>query len=279
MDEAEMESGNWRFLNDWPIRRFLLIGACFIIFLSMFVLARAWMDNGLMLDLLGYILVFFIILIPGTCLLRMFRIHDIGYWKSLILSIVLGIAALFVLGFGLNGLHYLNVIEKPLTFGPINVGYIITTLLLLALVHYRDREYQAAAADHEIDIGTLLTWALAAFLPILAIIGATVAGYDGDRQILQYLLLALCLTPFAFLAAKVKRYELLILSIGLALLFHRSLLTNYLMGYDVFSEFTGSDVHHRHWLLELHGKQRCPCRSGGQHLDGHCDLLYRSCST
>jgi len=240
MDEAERGSGNWRFLNDWPLRRFLLIGASFVIFLTMFVLARAWMDNGLLLDLLGYILVFFIILIPGACLLRIFRIHDLGYWKSLILSIVLGIAALFVLGFGLNGLHYLSVIEKPLTFGPINVGYIITTLMLLALVHHRDRDYQAVVANHEIEISTLLTWALAAFLPILATIGAMVAGYDGDRQILQYLLLALCLTPFAFLSAKVKRYELLILSIGLALLFHRSLLTNYLMGYDVFSEFTGA---------------------------------------
>lgn len=227
-------------MNDWPIRRFLLIGTCFVLFFSMFVLARSWMDNGPLLDLLGYILFFFIILIPGASLLRMFRVHDLGYWKSLILSMVLGIASLFVLGFGLNGLHYLSLIEKPLTFGPINVGYIITTMILLALVHYRDREYQAVAVHHEIEIGTMLTWALAAFLPIMAIIGATVAGYDGDRQILQYLLLAICLTPFAFLSMRVKRYELLILSIALALLFHRSLLTNYLMGYDVFSEYTGA---------------------------------------
>lgn len=240
MPESADDFERFRNLNDWPLRRFLLIGvALTAILISYAVMREALPSEGRMV-FLGYLLVPFLIVVPGAAILRVLRVHDLGFTKSFLISVALGIGALFVLTCLLNSAYYLGIYGTPLTMWPIIGGYSVMTIALMALVRMRDSEYAPEPREISVDWITILTWSLAAFLPFMAILGANVAGYDGDRDILEILLLVVCASPLALLSHRVRRYELFILSVSLTLLLHRSLLTNYLMGYDIFSEFTGA---------------------------------------
>lgn len=240
VEGQEIGGEDWLFINDWPIRRFLMVGACFLLCLSIFTFT-VWLfgENDLSV-ILGYVFILVIVIFPGVCLLRVLRIHSIGYWKAVTFALALGIAYIYAMGTALSLFHYTGLLDQPMTFAPINIAYVLTTSILLALTYHREKTFQARMASHDIEPITVIGWMLAILLPVLALIGTSVAGYYGNRIILQYLLIALCLAPLGLLTFKIKRYEILILSVSLALLWHRSMLTNYLTGYDVFSEYVGS---------------------------------------
>jgi uncharacterized membrane protein len=240
MDGEGKEENPWLFPNDWPMRKYLTVMGIMIASLGLFEFARLVIGDNLGTNIIGYLFVPFIVFFPGIAILRSLRLHGIGFTRSVLYSLPLGIAFLMASGFLLNLFHYANIMQNPLSFAGISVGYPLLLIALTWVSYRRDSEYVAPAVKHEWDLQLILTVILAALLPFVMIVGSLVAGYSGSRDIIQWSLVVVCLAPLIILSHRTKHYELLILSLSLTLLFSRALMTSYLNGYDVFSEYNGA---------------------------------------
>ncbi|OPX67311.1 MAG: hypothetical protein A4E30_00029 [Methanomassiliicoccales archaeon PtaB.Bin215] len=236
MDE-EKERVSFSFLNDWPVRRFQIIGLATIVAVLLFASARSMFEVLPFTNYLGFALLPLIVLVPGAAILRVLRIHDIGFSKATFYSLALGIMLIMVMGGGLNVLHYTSSIQSPFSLPLICTTYSAILAILLMAVGSRDSDYSPTRQSASMSIELLLTMAFAVLLPFVVVTGTTLAGYWGDRSIIYYALVAICAAPLIVFAKNTKSYEILILSLSLSLLLHRGLMTNYLMGYDVFSEY------------------------------------------
>lgn len=241
VDEDDCKAG-FKFINDWPLRRFEILGYSTVVALLLFALARMIFTGDWDNCTLGFLIIPLVIFVPGAAILRIMHIHGLGFSKSAIYSLGLGLMLLMVTGGLLNSLHYLTSIKSPFTLENINLLFSLLLLILMLATSRRDKEFVYEHGKAYFDIRTILTMAFAILLPIVVIIGTTVAGYDGDRSILYYVLVAVCATPLITLSRNAKSYELLVFSLSLSLMLHRGLMTNYLMGYDVFSEFYSAAI-------------------------------------
>lgn len=242
MGDDDAGKDRWLFLNDWPQRRFLAAAIALLVLLVCFSALRALAGNISILNYIGYVFVPFLIVIPGAAALRLMRVHGLDLARSGLYSVALGVFFLMMLGFGLNFLHYIELIKEPLSFEFLSIAYPSVLLALVAISLKRDSKYVAPNVQHSLDMGTMVVLALSIALPILAGCAAKMIGFDGDRTIMLYVLTLACFTPLVILSHRTRHYELLIFSLSLAILFHRALMTNYLMGYDIFSEYTAATI-------------------------------------
>lgn len=236
MDDETVDA-HFNFLNDWPLRRFLILGMATVVFLLLFALCREMYEGALMNEPIGLLLVPLVIFVPGAAVLRILRIHAIGFTKSAIYSLGLGIMIVMIVGGALNILHYTGPITEPLTVWPITLSFTAVMIILLWATYYRDRDFVNLLSRPKVGFETLLTWAFAIILPLVVVLGTSVADYNGDRTMIFYALIVICAAPLIILCRSTKNYEVMVFSLSLSLMLHRGLMTNYLMGYDVFSEY------------------------------------------
>ena len=232
----------WHFINDWPMRRFLLLNGILIIAMVFFALARDLAGSVNYFGNAGFLVIPLLLFVPGAGILRLMRLHGIGMTRSALYSLGLSVLSLMILGAGLNSLHYLNIVERPLTLDYIVVAFCAFMLVLSILVMRRDMNFISSKINHKFDSTLFLTIAFAILLPFVVIVATTVADFHGSRELMVYVVMAICLVPLVALSAKTKHYELLVLSLSVALLFHRALMTDFLQGYDIFSEYSAASI-------------------------------------
>lgn len=226
-----------------------MLGIATVFFVLLFAGGRSLMAEEWTNIYLGLAMVPLLLFVPGASILRIMRIHRIGFTRSALYSLGLGVMVLMIIGALLNVLHYTGPIDNPLTLWPICGGFVATIILLLAATYRRDRDYVVTTIAPKIDVQTLLVWAFGILLPIVVVVGTQVAGFEGDRSIIFFSLVAMCAAPLIVLSKNTKNYEVLVLSLSLSILLHRGLMTSYLMGYDVFSEYytAVSCTSHGYW--------------------------------
>lgn len=231
----------WIFLNDWPLPRFVLLNLFLMLFLSLYAVVR-WLDTSNSYSDLGFLLVPFLILVPGAGVMRAFRLHGIGMVRSTMYSLGLSLILIMSLGFLLNLLHYAGAAESPLSHWPINISFIALLALLTLIVMKRDSEFRPSQYSSLLDHRVFLAVALAIIPPFAVIMGTHLTDFEGDRTLLQVIVTGLCFIPLAALSRRIRNYDLLVLSLSVSLLFQRVLMTNYLMGYDIFSEYAAARI-------------------------------------
>jgi len=241
MVENEAEEGSWSFLNDWPLRRFSILTLALLLLLGCFGTIRTIEGDSSLTSLIGLVMIPALILIPGSGILRIGRYHGIGFIRALLFSFALGLGLLMSLGLLLNLFHYAGVVVDPLRMGPINIAYSVATLTILLLARWRDRPYVAPVMVRSYDLRQFLTWALAAALPFVIVLAATNINSNGDYSLMFWATFLICLAPLAAYC-RPRSYAPLVLSLSIALLLHRALITNYVLGYDVFSEFSAAYI-------------------------------------
>lgn len=224
------------------MRRFVLLNISLIVFLMLFYLARIVFDHDHRLTAVGYLLVPLLAFVPGSALMRIFRLHGLGMTRSIYYSLALGLLFIMVFGAVLNILHYTGYVVSPLSFDLINLTFPMALAVLCAIAYNRDRDFSPGPNHPRWDVQMLLMIALAALLPAIVVFGTYLANNNSGYLTILLSLLIICFTPLALLCNRFKRYELLIFSISLALILHRSLIMNFLMGYDVFSEYVATSI-------------------------------------
>ncbi len=228
------------FQNSWTISKFLFVIASIQISVIILVtLDLVGLGIPLLRNIVGFIYLTFV---PGILILRLLNLEEIDVYKKILYSVGLSISFLMFTGFLMNLIYPLLNIKNPIS----NLFLICTiTVLVLALsiiCYLRDNNqeknlhYQNLIGKKDLISYNVL---LLCLLPFLAIIGTYLMNSYQNNIIL--FLLIIIIGAIIILAAYEKipnrYYPFAIFVIALSLLFHSSLISNFLLGWDINKEF------------------------------------------
>ena len=186
-------------------------------------------------QIFGFIYLTFI---PGLVFLLAFKLWQGDYLETLLISIGLDIALLLFIGLLVNELLPIFNFNYPLSTEPLLIVLNIFVIASCLIISKIDDKNILKFSIPSINIKPLV---FIMVIPALSILGDVVVNNDGTNKLL-FLMLAL-VALFMSISIINKKflpnnlYALAIFAITFALIFHTSLITNYLIGWDYQSEY------------------------------------------
>jgi uncharacterized membrane protein len=240
-------------INDWNIKQFLAV----ILAIQAAVLLVVGLSiYGTDLPIIRQIVLFvYLIFIPGILILRALNLHDLGSVNTTLYAIGLSLVTAMLIGLSLNVLLPLAGYMSPITLSPLTAALTAFVLVMCVLCYVRDRHYEGDAVV-ELDISLVPRALLLMLVPFLAVFGTYLVNNNSDN-ILLLLMIAIIgvivlLIGFTGLIPK-KLFPLVIFVIALSLLFHNSLISDNLVGWDIHQEkfLADSTIIDGHWDVSL----------------------------
>ena len=180
----------------------------------------------------------YLTIIPGFLILKMFKLHKTSFVDTILFSAGLSIVFLMFVGLLMNQLLPLLGILRPLSTIPLIITISVLTLILL---FFNYKEYLAEHKNTNLtdtESRTVTSKALLfVFLPLLSIIGALYINVPILLMMIIAITALYALTVFSKRLIPTGLYPLLIFVVSTALIFHTSLMSKYLIGYDVHREY------------------------------------------
>lgn len=218
-------------MNKWKPKAFLV----WILLLQATVYVTTFFNIPVARQIVGFLYLTFV---PGLILVRLLRIDKLDTTETILFSVGLSVASLMLIGLITNEFGSLIGILQPLspasTLTALN-GFILIGAILSCL---RNGDIELPTVEvHNFSLFSLLLIGL----PILSVVGAFWANITGNSSILLFMILmtvvifALSILSKRFISPKL--YTLAIFSIAIALLFHSSLMSNYIHGTDIHAEY------------------------------------------
>lgn len=223
--------------NDWKFSRF----AALVLTLQAIVLLLIFLDGyGLVpLYLRGLVTFLFYSYVPGLVLLRVLRVHRLGAVLNTILSVAASVAIMMFVGFAINYIYLELNGSLPFTLTIVAISQVITLFLLLSLAFVIDRH-----CTHEpmLDISPFLTApALSLYsLPLVAVLATYLLnGWNiAWLQIVLLLMIAAAVMALLIIRVPYSLYPVAVVCIALAVLFHTSLVSRYVVEWaDISFEY------------------------------------------
>lgn len=216
-------------MNNWEIKRFLIV----ILFIQLTIWAVIGLDAiGLEIPILRPVIVFiYLAFVPGIIILRILKVHKIGNVETLIYSVGLSLATIMFTGLFANTVYPLFGVSKPISLIPLMIMMSIVVLVLCAICYGRDRRFTAPSP---ISISDILS-PPALFLclvPFLSIFGAILVTSHHNNILLMFLMIVIALIVVLITLGKFiprNLYPLAVYIIALSLLFHQSLLSQFIV--------------------------------------------------
>ncbi len=229
-------------MNDWKIEATLKIVAA----LQLSVWALIGLDAvGLSLPLLQVLLVTpYLLFIPGVLVLRTLRLHNLGDIRTLLFAVGLSITTLMLAGLCMATLYPLLGVERPLSVGPIVVTMGVVITILAVLSYWRDR---AVVRADMLPWKQLLSPSVLALclLPFASILGSYAMNVYHTNVILLGLIVAIAAAAVwvsTSASFPVKLYPLAVFVFALSLLYHASLISPYVWGWDIQQELFSANL-------------------------------------
>ncbi len=224
-------------INDWKIKDFFK----FILIIQLLFYSTIILDTiGLpFLYLRIFIAFIYLAILPGMIILRILKLHKLGNSNTLLYSIGLSIIFLMVIGLLMNLIYPLFRISRPLSTMNLIITISIAIFFLCFLSYIRDKDFFAPS---EMCVSELLsTPALFLYLiPILVINGTYLVNYYHSNILLMFVILIISSVPLLITFSKFipkNLYPLTIFIIASSLLYHRTLISPYITGYDMQFEY------------------------------------------
>lgn len=238
-------------LNDWePKKFFRMMLAIHVAMLGTMSLDLLSFQIPIIRQVVGFVYLTFI---PGIVILRLLKIHKLGSVETILLSTGLSLSFLMFSGFFLNSvLSFLNI-DSP--FSSRNVIVFITIILaILCILSTRvDRFFQSELQPLEISNSALYLL----LLPVLSIVGTYLVNFHQNNILLMILIVLIALIPVlvAFKKISPELYPLTVVVISISLLFHNSLISMYISGADIYTEYYVHKlvVNNAYWNSEMFG--------------------------
>ncbi len=184
---------------------------------------------------------FFISLVPGMLLLDIFKINNICLEKRCVLSVGLSISILMLLGSLVNYICLSIGSMKPLSFINLVIAFNLATWILCLLAYYRNKDDTRHITILPENTQKLFSKSLLFLIsiPVLSIFGAELINATGDTLFLMILIIIISITMLISTLNRIPTYlfPLVIIVIGISLLFHSTLISYYLRGGDIHSEY------------------------------------------
>ena len=171
----------------------------------------------------------YLTLVPGIVLLKVIDVHGLNSTEKFLFSIGLSVALVMFLGLIIN--------QIGISFG-FSVGFYIPSLLLATnfvvsflciLCYFLNRDMPWG----ERKLNFSLLGVLTICLPVLAILGTALVNFSGNSVILLLMIGIIALTVLTYCVRDRTNWSLILFMITIALLLHTSLISNYIVGFDV----------------------------------------------
>src|SRR2546428_665802 len=231
-----MQLGTLRMPNDWPIGDLLLMSTVFQMAVwGILGLRVIGYEVGTIQLILGLV---YLLVLPGFILMRALRIHPTGRVESLLYAVGLSLALEMMGGLLANAIFPYLGIRSPISAIPLLAVYTMIIVALQWIAFVRDSSRPAPVSPTLNVNGRVM--ASLALLPMLTIIGTYLENYYRVNSILiVVLVLAAALViviGFTEFVGPVH-YSFATFVLSLSLLYHRSLISSNMWGWDVFHEF------------------------------------------
>lgn len=223
-------------INDWPIKKFLIIILTFqLLFWGSICLDFIGFEIPLLRQLACFLYLTFI---PGILMLRALRLHRLGCIESLLYTVGLSLSILMFIGFFTNKLYPLIGISKPISIIPLMITMSFITLLLSGVCYLIDRNFSHTEflnLDGVFSASSLFI----CLIPIWTIIGTFLVNFYNDNFLLIIIIfmLSLIVVLVSFNYIPCNLYPLAIFITSLSLLFHNSLVSMHITGWDIQEEY------------------------------------------
>jgi len=178
----------------------------------------------------------------GFLILRILKIHNLDIVENIGYVVGLSLSSTFLIGLLLNFVLPTFGILNPFSELYLTISLTIFILILSLLSFINDRNY---AKQEYLKINILnRQFLFLIFIPFLAIIGTYFMNYYNENIILLLLILLLASIPVLISFDKIdnKLYPFAIFIISISLLYHKSLISNYLYGWDIHLEYFFSNL-------------------------------------
>lgn len=237
-------------MNDWTIKRFLM---AFII-IQLAVWSSIGLDAlNLHIPLVRQLICFvYLTFIPGIIILRILRLHNLGSIKTVLYSVGLSLATLMLIGLLINLIYPTIGIKNPFSPTPLISTITIFIFLLIGLCYVRDERYVDLNPSHPINNPIIPL--ILCLIPFLSIFGTYSMNLYENSTLTMILLLIIGLMPIFILKwIPEKFYPLTVFIISISLLLHTSLISSYIWGADINTEYIYSNLvlvnSHWNWTI------------------------------
>jgi uncharacterized membrane protein len=172
--------------------------------------------------------------IPGFIALKLLKLDRVSTVESALFALGFSLAFLMIAGLIINSFGASLGLNMPLSTLPVSL--FINSLILIGAAIAQFQQQPTIPPQNTPERNSFSPWALfLVFLPILSIIGTYFVNLNGNSNILMLMItiVSLLFAALAFLnrPALSKVYPVAIFMIALALLFHFSLISGYIVPY------------------------------------------------
>ncbi len=229
-------------LNDWRLSKFLKV--ILVLQFAMWI-AIALDAIGFKIPIIRqFIGFFYLTFVPGILILRVFKLHKLGNIETILYTVGLSITTLMFTGLFMNFVYPFFGISKPLS----NLSFIVTisilVLVLCVLSYARDKDFSNPTSiifDNLFSLPALFLL----LIPFLSIFGTYLYNFYNSNFLLMFLIIMVsivCILIGFDIFIPMNLYSLAIFVISLSLLYHRSLISMYLWGWDIHIEYYFSNL-------------------------------------
>lgn len=222
-------------MNDWDIRKFFtVIITLYVLFIGFFFLNKLGIKIPVIEELIAIINLLFV---PGILILRTLKLHKLGSLKTFLLTIGSSLSIIMAIGFFSN-LILLQFTKTPLTNTNLTISLFIILIFLSITIYIRDKNYSNPSFIQTSDLNSPFF-----YLPTLLFFLVIIGTYLMNHWSLNYLnIIGILMIPLFFLAVvfdKIsnKFYSYVLFIISISMLYHNSLISNYIWGFDIMMEY------------------------------------------
>lgn len=239
-------------LNDWPIKR-LSLTLLVIIFCFIWTVIAGIHEQELIIfrQILGIIICIYF---PGCLILRILHIYNINTVKSFLYSIGLSISFVMLLGLLSNNIFNHLELCCPFRESYIILIFLIVILILLSLCYFKCRNSVSDPPLIDVNSRVMLTCLLCTWLFSLSVLGTILFNNYNQNTIILLFHATVSIIPVCiFLKYDLfaKTHAFVIFFVSLSLLFHNTLITDYIWGWDVNVEYYFSSLVHSNMFWDV----------------------------
>ncbi len=226
-----------RWPNDWQLKHCVLFCAGITVTeVLLTVLAQAGFEIPVVHQIVGFV---FLTFVPGILLLRILRIHSINIVESIVYSVGLSLALVMFSGAVINFLLPVIGIQHPIALYPILWTLTLEITALVIAAHARDGAYHTEK-QRGIPVPDINSILFLLIILLLVIAGVKISDLTGNNLALIVGLLGMALIVGLAAFKRVIRpglYPPALFVISLGLLYQTSLMSPYLIGSDIYTEY------------------------------------------
>ncbi|MEM4459631.1 MAG: DUF2206 domain-containing protein [Archaeoglobaceae archaeon] len=186
-------------------------------------------------------------------LLRALRVRDLDPIESLCFSVGLSLAIIMFSGLFANTVYPLLGVSEPISTIPLVITFTALVVVLSSIVYIRDKD--STSSPYELSLSPSLLFLT--LLPFFGIVGANLVDRFESNLLLMFSLPIAGLIPvlIAFDIIKERLYPIAIFTTSLFLLYHTSLISPHIWGWDINLEYHFSNrvLTNAYWDSSLYG--------------------------